>query len=96
MELKLEYTKALRLLDAEREEEAIALLERVQLESMHENDMVHFVRSSLVLGEFFFNLGDVDGAQRNLEMVIEAILDEDDAELLDMEVNQARELLNNL
>lgn len=96
MNLNLEYTKALHLLDAEREEEAITLLEKVQIASVQENDMVHLVKASLVLGEFFFNIGDGDAAGRNLEMVIEAVLTEEEAELLDVEVNQARELLHNL
>lgn len=96
MNQNLEYIKALHLLDAAREEEAITLLEKVQIESVQADDMVHLVKASLVLGEFFFNIGDVDAASRNLEMVIEAVLTEEEAELLDVEVNQARELLNNL
>ncbi|WP_343691609.1 hypothetical protein [Chitinophaga sp.] len=96
MELNLEYNKAIRLLDAGREEEALLLLEKVLLSSIQKNDQVHVVRASVVLGEYFFNLGDEEAAGRNLERAIEAILTDDEAEELDYELNQARELLNNL
>ncbi|OMP76291.1 MULTISPECIES: hypothetical protein [Chitinophaga] len=96
MELNLEYNKAIRLLDEGREEEALQLLEKVLLNSMQNDDQVHVVRSSVVLGEYFFNIGDEEAAGKNLERAIEAILTDEEAEELDWELNQARELLNNL
>lgn len=96
MNRKLEFTKALRLLDAGRDEEAVVLLNSILEESRQENDPVNLVRSSCVLGEYYFNAGNLMEAKKNLEITTSAEVDEDQADIVDYELSQAREMLNNI
>jgi predicted negative regulator of RcsB-dependent stress response len=96
MNRKLEFTKALRLLDANRNDEALALLNTIQEQSREENDPVYFVRSGVVLGEYYFQNGNLAEAKKLLEMVTGTEVDEDQADILDFEINQAKELLGSI
>ena len=96
MNRKLEFTKALRLLDVSRDEEAVALLNNILEESRQENDTIHLVRSSCVIGDYSFNAGNLPEAKKNLEIATSAEVDEDQADILDYELNQAKELLESI
>jgi predicted negative regulator of RcsB-dependent stress response len=96
MNRKLEFTKALRLLDANRDDEALALLNTILEQSREENDPLYIVRSGCVLGEYYFNDGNLAEAKKYLEIVTSTDVDEDQAEILDYEINQAKELLSNI
>ncbi|WP_143307929.1 hypothetical protein [Chitinophaga vietnamensis] len=96
MSRKLEFTKALYLLDAQRSEEAVILLNTILAESKEEDDLVYVVRTSTVLGEHYFNTGDIAAARQCLEMATSAEVDEDEADILDEEISRAKTLLKNI
>lgn len=96
MSRKLQFAKALRLLDANRNEEAVTLLNTILEESKQENDLVHMIRSCCVLGEYYFNTGNLQEAKKYLEIAANTAMDDDQAAILDYEINHARELLTSL
>ena len=90
------YRKALKLLDAGRDEEAMVTLNNVIEESQAERDNLNLVRSACVLGEYFFKNENFAEAKINLELVINAAVDEDEADILAFEIGLAKELYEKL
>ena len=93
MTRKIEFTKALRLLDASREEDAVALLNQILNQSLEESDTIYAVRSSCALGEYYLSKGQLPEAREKLNITIGTAVDEDEAEILSFEIDHARELL---
>ena len=70
METKLEFYKAIRLLDCGKMERAMEILQEVIKTSQEEKDDLSFIRSNCVLGELYFGLNDFDKSRFHLEAAL--------------------------
>lgn len=70
METKLEFNKALRLLDCGKIECAIEILQEVIKKAQEEGDDLSFIRSNCILGELFFDCNDFNKARFYVETAL--------------------------
>lgn len=96
MKRELAFNKALRLLDMGREEDALSILADILAESQREKDAIHVIRSSCVLGQYYYNTGRMPEAREHLEMVLCTTVPGEQNDTLDYERNVAKELLRSM
>ena len=70
METRLEFNKAIRLLDCGKTERAIEILQELIKSSQDEKDDLSFIRSNCVLGELYFDCNNSDKARFYLETAL--------------------------
>ena len=88
------FNKALRLLDLEREERALDILNEIIIKAQKEKDALFFIRASCVLGELFFQKGNTEKAQQYLLNVINMPYEKND--VVDYEKAVAASILHQI
>lgn len=88
------FNKALRLLDLEREERALDILNEIIIKAQKEKDALFFIRASCVLGELFFQKGNTEKAQQYLLNVINTPYEKND--VVDYEKAVAASILHQI
>ncbi|RAJ08217.1 hypothetical protein LX64_00864 [Chitinophaga skermanii] len=96
MDLTSSFSKALLLLDEGKIEQAVTLLQEVVTESQEANDVQHFVQANCALGEFYFNNAEWDKALSYLELVIGTPMSDEMEEALASEINNAKQMLQEM
>jgi hypothetical protein len=92
MNKKNEFTKALRLLDAQKDSDAINILKSILEESIQSNDNEYIVRSSCVLSEYFFINQNFEFARKYIDYYSKLELDSDEEDMLEYEINRIKEI----
>ena len=88
------FNKALRLLDLEREERALDILNEIIREAQKEKDDLFFIRARCVLGELFLQKGKTEKAQQLLLNAINTPYEKND--VVDYEKAVAASLLHQI
>ena len=88
------FNKALRMLDLEREDRALDILNEIITKTQKEKDALFFIRASCVLGELFFQKGETEKAQQYLLNVISTPYEKND--VVDYEKAVAASILHQI